>query len=91
MLAWLSGLTSDALGFQIPFPTGMLVGTAAFLFPRKLPSHPCCRGPENLFSPKLKGMYGWELSGLAAAKLISFLPKLFLWETVCGGHSWRNP
>ena len=55
----------------------MLAGTAAFLFPRKLPSHPCCRGPENLFYPKLKGMFGWELSGLAAAKLISFVPKIF--------------
>ena len=32
-----------------------------------------------------------KVSGLAAAKLISFVPKLFWGEMVCEGHSWRNP
>ena len=32
-----------------------------------------------------------KVSGLAAAKLGSLVPNLFLWEMLCGGHSLRNP
>lgn len=90
MLAYLLGRAWNALGFQIPFSTGILGWHSYFPFPEKT-------ALSSLLYQRTSSPLNWrecmdgKVSGLAAAKLISFVHKLFLWEMVCGGHRWRNP